>query len=118
MSYSHFICEGVVDFDVRDGDVVSADAIPVAVTAAPLRYEDGALQTFTSSGHTTYVEGARRTHGEWSVDESGRFTSFWPPSYRATYALCWLMDDGVVTGLRFVDTRSGARFEGRFQRQS
>lgn len=104
-------------FDVRDGDVVPTDAIGAAVTAAPLRYEDGARQSFAGSGRTTYLEGARRTDGEWSVDESGRFTSFWPPSYRATYELFWLVDDGAVTGLRFVDTRSGARFEGRFERQ-
>lgn len=105
-------------FDVQDGDVVAAAAIPAAVTAAPLRYEDGAWQSFASSGRTTYLEGGRRTDGEWSVDESGRFMSFWPPSYRATYGVFWLVDDGVITGLRFVDSRSGARFEGRFERRS
>jgi hypothetical protein len=104
-------------FDVRDGDVVSGGDILVAVTAAPLRYYDGACQTFASSGHTTFVEDGRRTDGEWSVDAFGRFTSFWPPSYRATYELTWLVDGGAVTGLRFVDTRSGASFEGRFQSQ-
>jgi hypothetical protein len=100
--------------NVSDGEVVDASDIPVAVTAAPLRYDDGAEQTFSPSGTTTYVELGRPTEGQWSVDQTGRFTSFWPPSYRATYELAWMVEKGTIRGLRFFDVRSGTRFNGRF----
>jgi hypothetical protein len=106
--------EPLAGFNVSDGELVSASDIPVAVTAGPLQYDDGSQQSFLASGLTTYVEGGHPTEGQWSVDEDGRFTSFWPPSYRATYDVSWLVEDGRVTGLPFVDVRSGDRFDGHF----
>lgn len=98
----------------KDGERVSTRDIRLAVTAAPLLYDDGAEQVFTASAQTTYTEGGRPTEGEWYVDEQGHFGSFWPPSYRATYELSWRVEHGVVTGLTFVDLRNGSRFQGRF----
>lgn len=109
--------ESLAGFDVEDGEAVAALDLPAAVTAAPLRYTDGSSQSFLASGQTTYFEGGRPTQGQWSVD-GGRFTSFWPPSYRATYEVSWLVTGGQVTGLRFVDVRTGDRFDGHFQTSS
>lgn len=110
--------ESLAGFDVRDGQPVSARDLPVAVTAGPLRYADGSRQSFLTSGQTTYFEGGHPTEGQWSVDDDGRFTSLWPPSYRATYEVSWLVTDGQVAGLRFVDVRSGDRFDGHFHAHS
>ena len=110
--------ESLAGFNVRDGEPVSAYDLPAAVTAGPLRYADGSRQSFLASGLTTYVEGGHPTEGQWSVGDDGRFTSFWPPSYRATYEVTWLVTDGQVTGLRFVDVRTGDAFDGRFQANS
>jgi len=107
--------ESLAGLDVRDGDPVVAQDVPAAVTAAPLQYTDGSRQWFLASGLTTFVENGHPTEGEWSVDHDGRFTSFWPPDYRATYEVTWLVSGGQVTGLRFVDSRSGDRFDGHFQ---
>lgn len=100
--------------DVHDGDTVTAEQIPEAVTGASLLYEDGATQVFESDGTTTYVEHGRPTGGSWYVDPDGRFGSFWPPSYRASYDLTWVVEQGAVTGLRFDDGRSVS--VGRYQR--
>ena len=54
------------DLKVADGDLVLAKDMPDALTAAPLVFADGATQTFTADGSTTYVD-----HG----GSSGR--SFW-----------------------------------------
>lgn len=97
-----------------DGDEVLAKDMLAALTAAELTYEDGATQTFDAQGGTTYVEGGRPTRGEWSVVEDGRFSSFWPPSYRATYELRWMVEDGRIVGLAFTDAH-GARSNGRYQ---
>lgn len=110
--------ESLAGFNVRDGELVSARDLPAAVTAAPLRYTDGSRQSFHASGLTTYFEGTNPTEGQWSVGDDGRFTSFWPPSYRATYEVTWLVTDGQVTGLRFVDTRTGEHFDGHFRDHS
>jgi hypothetical protein len=107
--------ESLAGFSVRDGEPISAQDLPVAVTAAPLRYIDGSRQSFLASGLTTYLEAGHLTEGRWSVDGEGRFTSFWPPSYRATYEVTWRVTGGCVTGLGFVDVRTGDRFEGHFQ---
>jgi len=107
--------ESLAGFDVRDGDPVATHDLATAVTAAPLQYTAGSRQWFLASGLTTFVENGHPTEGEWSVDDQGRFTSFWPPSYRATYEVTWLVTCGQITGLRFVDARSGDRFDGRFQ---
>lgn len=106
--------ESLAGIDVRDGDPVAAQDLPAAVTAAPLQYTDGSRQWFLASGLTTYLENGHPTEGQWSVDDDGRFTSFWPPSYRATYEVTWLVTDSQVTGLRFKDARTGDRFDGLF----
>ncbi|GGT00528.1 hypothetical protein [Streptomyces chromofuscus] len=99
----------------QDGAPVPPEHIPAAVTAAKLVYSDGATQTFDPDGATVYFEAGRRTEGTWSVDGSGHFSSFWPPSYRASYDLRWVVEEGRIVGLQFLDLRSGARFDGRYQ---
>ena len=69
-------------------------------------YDDGSQQSFVASGFSTYFAGGHLTQGQWSVDENGRFTSFWLPSYRATYDVSQVANNGHVTGLRFVDVRT------------
>ncbi|MGH6655577.1 MAG: hypothetical protein ACRDVE_10270 [Actinocrinis sp.] len=100
---------------VADGDPVGAEHIPLAVAGRALDFGDGAGQTFEPGGGTTYVEKGRPSHGEWYVDEQGRFCSFWPPSYRACYALNWIVEDGHVVGLRFTELDRGSRFDGRYR---
>jgi hypothetical protein len=103
----------LADLDVSDGDTVTAEQIPLAVTAGPILYEDGSTQTFDAGGATTYVENGRPTAGEWYVDADGRFCSYWPPSYRACYDLRWVVENGHITGLRFTDNASVS--VGRYQ---
>jgi hypothetical protein len=100
---------------VTNGDPVKAADMPDALTAATLVFDDGATQKFTADGRTTYVERGRQTAGEWSVSGDGAFSSFWPPDYRATYALRWIVEDNSPVGLSFTDVRSGQRFEGRYR---
>ncbi|GAA2401802.1 MULTISPECIES: hypothetical protein [Streptomyces] len=100
---------------VQDGATVPAREIPAALTGHRLVYGDGATQTFSRDGTTRYVEGGRETEGTWSVDDTGHFCSFWPPSYRAAYDLRWVVEGGEPVGLRFSDLRSGSHFEGRYQ---
>jgi hypothetical protein len=85
------------------------------LTAGSFAYDDGATQTFEHGGGTTYVEHERRSHGEWYVDSEGRFCSFWPPSYRASYDLHWIVEDGSVVGLKFTDLDRGSVFVGRYR---
>ncbi|MFC7360125.1 hypothetical protein ACFQO6_07555 [Nocardioides astragali] len=85
-----------------------------ALTAGSLVYEDGATQVFSSDGMTTYVEDGRVSAGEWTVDETGRFASFWPPHYTAEYDLRWLVEDGRIVGLRFLG-RDSVPFVGRYR---
>lgn len=99
---------------VKDREPVHADEIAEAVTAGPFLYDDGATQTFEKSGATTYIEHGTPTQGEWYVNEQGRFTSFWPPSYRASYDLSWLVEDGHVVGLEFTELNRGSSFRGRY----
>ena len=101
---------------IADGDAVRADRIPAAVTAAELLYEDGSTQTFTLDGKTVFIENGRPTDGEWYVDAAGRFGSFWPPSYRASYDLLWIVENNEVVGLRFIDGQNGATSNGRYRR--
>jgi hypothetical protein len=98
-----------------NGDLVGAADMADALTAATLVFDDGATQTFTPDGRTTYVEQGRPTAGEWSVVADGTFSSFWPPDYRATYALRWIVEDNSPVGLSFTDTRGGQRFDGRYR---
>jgi hypothetical protein len=45
----------------------------------------------------------------------GEFSSFWPPDYHATYTLRWIVEDGAVTGLSFIQAGSGGHFDGRYE---
>ena len=68
-----------------------------------------------TDGRTTYSERSGDSAGEWYVDDHGRFCSFWPPSYRACYALRWMVEDERIVGLRFTGLRDGVTFEGRYE---
>ena len=103
------------DVEVSDCDVVAPALIPRALTAGELRFSNGATQVFEADGSTTYVENNRPSRGEWYVDDDGRFGSFWPPSYRASYDLRWMVEEGTIVGLRFIGLRLGERFDGRFR---
>jgi hypothetical protein len=100
---------------VANGDLVCAKDMPDALTAAALVFGDGARQTFTADGKTTYVDHSGPTHGEWSIVGDGAFSSFWPPDYRATYAVRWIVEDGAVTGLSFIQAGRDDRFDGRYE---
>ena len=80
-----------------------------------LVFPDGATQVFEADGGTTYVESGRPTRGEWYVADDGRFGSFWPPNYRASYDLRWTVQDGAIVGLRFTELDRGSRFDGRYR---
>jgi hypothetical protein len=103
------------DVKASDGDVVVPALIPRALTAGELVYPDGATQVFEADGETTYVDGGRPTRGTWYVDGDGHFGSFWPPSYRASYELRWMVENGAVVGLRFTELGRGSRFDGRYR---
>ena len=98
---------------MKHGGVVLAEDIAYAVTRGPLRYADGATQTFDPAGGTVYVEYGRSTRGEWYLDATGRFCSFWPPSYRACYEVRWIVEDHLVAGLSFRNGSYAA--EGRYE---
>src|SRR3954469_6481468 len=98
-----------------NGELVRAADMPDALTAATLVFDDGATQKFTADGRTMYLEQGRQTPGEWSVSGDGTFSSVWPPDYRATYALRWIVEDNSPVGLSFTDTRGGQRFDGRYR---
>ena len=83
---------------VDDDTAVAAADIPKAVAAGRLVYVDGATQVFTIDGRTIYSERSGDSAGEWYVDDHGRFCSFWPPSYRACYALRWMVEDARIVG--------------------
>ena len=104
------------DVEVVDGEPVGASLIPRAVTAGELVFDDGATQTFDANGGTSYVEAdGRATHGNWYVDEAGRFCSFWPPTYRACYDLLWIVEGDDIVGLSFTELSRGTRFDGRYK---
>jgi len=105
----------LADIHVSDGDAVTTAHIAAAVTAGGLVYDDGATQVFEPGGATIYVERGRPSEGEWYVDGDGRFCSFWPPSYRACYDLHWIVEDGGIVGLRFVERAGGSEFSGRYR---
>ena len=105
---------GFGDIDVSDGDIVVPALIQRALTASELVFSDGATQVFDADGRTTYVENGRATHGEWYLYD-GHFGSFWPPGYRGTYELRWMVENGAIVGLRFSDLTQGTRFDGRYR---
>lgn len=104
-----------VSFDVSDGDPVTAEDARAVLSGAELAYDDGATQQFMADGTTVYVESGRRSLGEWSVADDGSFASYWPPSFRAQYALTWRVENGVVTGLTFESERDHSVFSGTFR---
>lgn len=99
---------------VTDGAPVRAADMVAALTARRLVFEDGAEQVFAADGTTTYREGGRVTDGEWSILGDGKFSSFWPPDYRASYALRWRVVDGTPIGLVFSQSTSGEDFVAAF----
>jgi hypothetical protein len=99
----------------RNGELVVAADMPSALTAATLVFGDGATQVFTADGRTTYVEQGRTSTGEWSVVSDGRFLSFWPPDYRASYTVRWIVERATPTGLSFTEDGRGQRFDGRYR---
>ena len=107
------------DLHVVDREPVAASLIPRAVTAGELHFDDGATQTFDVNGDTSYTDADRRpTRGTWYVDESARFCSFWPPSYRACYALLWIVEDEQIVGLSFTEFDRGTRFDALYATRS
>lgn len=104
----------VEESPVSGGTPVGAADIAAAVTRAPFTYGDGATQVFTADGRTIYTERGSTTSGTWGVDDRGRFWSFWPPAYRATYDLVWIADADVAVGIRFTELGRGETFEGRY----
>jgi hypothetical protein len=97
------------------GELVVAADMSAALTAAPLVFGDGATQVFSTDGRTTYVEQGRTTRGQWSVVGDGKFSSFWPPDYRATYTVRWIVEGASPTGLSFTEDGRGQRFDGRYK---
>lgn len=84
---------------VSHGDRINAADIAEAVTRAPFTYTDGTTQVFTHDGRTTYVEKGSQSSREGGVDDQGRFWSFCPPTYRATYDVSRITGaDGDVAG--------------------
>lgn len=106
---------GLDDVVVADSDAVAPALVPRALTAGELVFDDGATQIFYPDGATTYVENGRPTRGEWHLDSDGYFVSFWPPSYRARYDLRWMVENGAIVGLRFIELGRGSRFDGRYR---
>lgn len=95
---------------VSHGDRINAAGIAEAATRAPFTYTDGATQVFTHDGRTTYVRKGSQSSREGGVDDQGRFWSFWPPTYRATYDVSRITGaDGDVASREL----RGA-FEGRY----
>jgi len=100
---------------MKNGERIVAADVEDALTRAPFTYTDGATQVFTRDGHTIYTENGIPTPGEWGVDDQGRFWSFWPPTYRATYDALWMTEaNGEVVGIRFTELDRGVTFEGRY----
>ena len=107
--------EALKNIEVTNGDPVTAEQIPLALTAGTFVYDDGATQVFDVNGNTTYVEHGSQTEGRWHVDAEGRFCSFWPPSYQACYSLRWIVDGANIVGVRFTDLERGSRLDGRYR---
>ncbi|WP_020013474.1 hypothetical protein [Promicromonospora sukumoe] len=107
---------GVQQDDTEYGEPITAQEMSAALTAGTLIYADGANQTFAADGQrTTYVERGSSTQGTWEILGDGTFSSFWPPDYRATYLVRWIMQRGVRIGISFTDTHSGSRFDGLYR---
>jgi hypothetical protein len=94
---------------------IGAEDIQRAITAGELVYEDGSTQVFLADGRTTFVEHGRPIRGEWYLDDQGKFWSFWPPSYRASYDLEWVVEAGEFVGVLFRDVNTGSVSIGRYK---
>lgn len=102
--------------DTEAGELITAQEMPAALTAGTLVYADGASQTFTADGRrTTYVERGSSTQGTWEILGDGKFSSFWPPDYRANYLVRWIVQHGVRVGISFIESRSGDRSDGLYR---
>ncbi|KQO05758.1 hypothetical protein ASF06_16980 [Agreia sp. Leaf244] len=97
------------------GEPVTYEAALEALSDVELVYDDGAIQQFMEDGTTVYVESGRSTRGEWSVADDGVFSSYWPPSFRASYSLSWRVENQVVVGLTFTSHRDQSSFSGIFR---
>jgi hypothetical protein len=106
--------ESLQGLRVGNDELVHADHMSAALTAGTLVFGDGATQIFTPDGHATYTEHGRSSQGDWWVLGDGNFASFWPPDYKGTYVVRWVVAEGAITGLTFRETEGGARFEGRY----
>jgi hypothetical protein len=106
---------GLNDIEASDGSIVAPALIRRALTAGELVFSDHATQVFEPDGGTTHVEDGLPTRGKWYVDDDGHFASFWPPGFRTSYDLRWIVEDGAIVGLRFTDLGGGARFDGRYR---
>ena len=106
--------ESLRELRVGNDELVRADHMAAALTAGTLVFGDGATQIFTPDGHTTYTEHGRPSQGDWWVLGDGNFASFWPPDYKATYVVRWVVAEGAITGLTFTETGRGTRFEGHY----
>lgn len=105
---------GFSTLNVAHGDAVDPADIPLALGDTQFVFDDGATQDFRSDGTTTYFEGGRPSDGKWYV-EGTSFCSFWPPSYTGCYDLTWLVEDGEIVGLNFVEqNRRASSFVGRY----
>jgi hypothetical protein len=100
---------------ITNGDLVPAAVMPAALTKATLKYEDGSTQVFNSDGTTVFDEHGQSEEGTWSVVEDGKYNSFWPPSYRSTYTISWIVEGSEIVGLTFVEVDKGDRYVGRYQ---
>lgn len=102
--------------DTENGELVTAQEMSAALTAGTLVYADGANQSFTADGQrTTYVERGSSTRGTWEILGDGRFSSFWPPDYRAFYIVRWIVQRGARIGISFTETHGGNRFDGLYR---
>jgi hypothetical protein len=99
---------------LQDGARIDPSDVAEALTKAPFVYGDGNTQTFTPDGRTVYTDGGTPTRGEWGVDDDGRFWSFWPPTFRSSYDLAWIVDGDDAAGVRFVARPGGQVSEGRY----
>jgi hypothetical protein len=90
---------GFDDVEVSDDDVVAPALLPRALTAGELVFPTVRPRFFKPTAgpctSTTVVHPGR------VVDDDGHFASIWPPSYRASYDLRWMVEDGAIVGLRF-----------------
>jgi hypothetical protein len=97
-----------------DGEWVAPFLVRRALTAGSIVYEDGATQVFRSDGMTTFVENGRVSAGEWTVDETGRFGSFWPPYYTSGYRPALARRGRAHRRVRFLG-RDNVPFLGRYR---